>query len=165
MNTAPSTSQQTTQVDAPAPCSAFDPDVIARTPLFGGMTDECRCVMTDRMQIRQLHGHERLYSQGDTARELYILAHGHLDVFRDGKKLAGLEPGDFFGEVSFLDMQPRGASVVASEESVVYAIPYAALRQLYQVNMRAYALIVMNLAREVCRRLSRAEQGLCSMKP
>ncbi|MBI5494302.1 MAG: cyclic nucleotide-binding domain-containing protein [Deltaproteobacteria bacterium] len=136
---------------------AFDADIMGRTPLMAGMPEDCRCVLTDRMEPRTYQDGETVYAEGDAARDLFIVASGNLVVSKRGVALMLLRPADFFGEPSFLDMQPRGNTVRARGLTTVYVIPYSALRSLYQVNMRMYALIVMNLAREISRRLRHAD--------
>lgn len=145
---------------APA-CAEFDASVLERTPLFSGMQDDCRCVMTDRMEVRRYPAGSLVYSEGEQARELYILAQGEVDVVKKDLVLGRMAPGAFFGEASFLDMQPRGSTMRVKSDATVYVIPYAALRALYQVNLRMYALIMMNLGREVCRRLRTADALAC----
>ncbi len=142
-------------------CESFDAHVLERTPLFSGMQEDCRCILTDRMEVRHLPANTLVYSEGDQARELFILAHGEVDVSKCGQMLGRMGPGAFFGEASFLDMQPRGTTARTRQDATVYVIPYAALRALYQGNVRMYALIMMNLGREVCRRLRVADAMLC----
>ena len=42
--------------------------------------------------------------QGEIGREMYIVNHGKLDVFIDDKRIAGLEDGAVFGEISLLEV-------------------------------------------------------------
>jgi CRP-like cAMP-binding protein len=148
--------------DKTPPCAAFDAGILERTPLFGGMTEDFRCVLTDRMEIRPCPQGTFVYREGEPGRELFIVASGQMEVRRGETLMSRLGPGDFFGECSFLDMQPRGTTVRAVEEAQVYVIPYTALRNLYQVNVRMYALIVMNLAREMSRRLRGSYSLMCA---
>lgn len=55
-----------------------------------------------------------LARQGDRGREFVVLVHGTADVQRDGRTLASLGDGDFFGEMALLSDQPRMASVVTT---------------------------------------------------
>jgi len=43
-------------------------------------------------------------SKGEIGREMYIVNHGKLDVFIDDKRIAGLEDGAVFGEISLLEV-------------------------------------------------------------
>ena len=42
---------------------------------------------------------------------LYVIVEGQAEVIAAGRKVARINPGDSFGEVSLLDGKPRGATV------------------------------------------------------
>jgi CRP-like cAMP-binding protein len=52
----------------------------------------------------------------------FIIAAGMVRVVRDGKTLADLGPGDFFGELSVLDGKPRNAQVISTEPTTCLAL-------------------------------------------
>lgn len=54
-----------------------------------------------------------LVDQGDTGREAFIILDGTAAVRRNGRKVAQLGPGEYFGELALFDRGPRTASVVA----------------------------------------------------
>ena len=51
--------------------------------------------------------------QGEVGTGFFLIASGQARVIRDGRTIAELGPGQFFGELSLLDQQPRIANVVA----------------------------------------------------
>ncbi|MEO8272872.1 MAG: cyclic nucleotide-binding domain-containing protein [Chloroflexota bacterium] len=51
--------------------------------------------------------------QGEIGTGFFVVTDGMVRVVRDGAVVAGLGPGEFFGELSVLDRMPRNASVVA----------------------------------------------------
>jgi CRP/FNR family transcriptional regulator len=51
-----------------------------------------------------------LFSQGDTAQELFIIVSGQVRVERDGTVLANSGPGEFFGEIALVAGGPRTAT-------------------------------------------------------
>ncbi|HZO98199.1 MAG TPA: cyclic nucleotide-binding domain-containing protein [Gaiellaceae bacterium] len=55
----------------------------------------------------------RLAEEGSFAHEFFVIEEGVAVVERDGKELAELGPGDFFGEIGLLETERRTASVVA----------------------------------------------------
>jgi CRP/FNR family transcriptional regulator, cyclic AMP receptor protein len=63
---------------------------------------------------------EQVITQGDRSAEAYVILTGRARVVRDGRDVATLGPGQFFGEVAMLDGRPRTADVVA--ESPLRAI-------------------------------------------
>lgn len=63
-----------------------------------------------------------LTKQGDPGREFMIILEGQATVRRDGKVLATLGPGDFFGELAVIAGVPRNATITADTDMVVEAL-------------------------------------------
>ncbi|MPZ24663.1 MAG: cyclic nucleotide-binding domain-containing protein [Dehalococcoidia bacterium] len=55
-----------------------------------------------------------LARQGERGMDFFVIEKGSATVTRDGVKVADLEPGEFFGEMSLLEGTPRTATVTAS---------------------------------------------------
>ena len=77
--------------------------------------------------------------------------------------LALLGPGDWFGEMSIVDVQPRSATVRALAPGRLLRITAADLDALYRHDVKSYALIVLNIARELSRRLRVADGILADL--
>lgn len=71
--------------------------------------------------------HEVVCREGDESSDLYFLKEGKLLVCTihgtQVKAIARIEPGEFIGELSFFDGEPRATHVVALEKSTVIQIP------------------------------------------
>jgi CRP-like cAMP-binding protein len=52
--------------------------------------------------------------QGEIGTGFFVVVNGGARVVRDGETIAVIGPGDFFGELSVLDGQPRIAQVIAN---------------------------------------------------
>jgi CRP-like cAMP-binding protein len=74
--------------------------------------------------------------------------------------LRELAAGDCFGEVALLDFGPRSASVRANEDCEALELSALDLRQLAEHDPVQFALIYMNLGRELSRRLRDADERL-----
>ena len=54
-----------------------------------------------------------LCEEGTLGREFFFIVDGTASVRRNGRKVATLTPGKYFGELSLLDRKPRSATVVS----------------------------------------------------
>ena len=63
-----------------------------------------------------------LTSEGSAGREFFVIDSGTAVVKRNGRKVATLGPGQWFGELSLLDNAPRNATVVAESDMEVLVL-------------------------------------------
>ena len=63
-----------------------------------------------------------LVEEGTTGHEFFLIVDGTARVTRNGKKVATLGPGSYFGELALLDRKPRSASVVSDTELTVLVL-------------------------------------------
>jgi CRP-like cAMP-binding protein len=94
--------------------------------------------------------------QGDS---LFIIAAGKVKVSLSGEKgreiiLSILGPGDFFGEMSLLDGEPRSASVIALAPTQLYILS----RDNFCDYLRRSPATALNILAEMSRRLRHADQ-------
>ena len=57
-----------------------------------------------------------LCEQGTIGREFFLIVSGEASVRRNGRKIATLGPGQYFGELALLDRRPRSATVASETE-------------------------------------------------
>jgi CRP-like cAMP-binding protein len=99
---------------------------------------------------------------------MYIVYSGELVVSKLGKsrrviRMTGLGPGDFFGEMTLIEMQNRSATVVAESATVLYELTARNLYTYYKADIHAYVLVMQNINRELCRRLRRADSRIAEL--
>ena len=63
-----------------------------------------------------------LVEEGRIGLEFFIIVTGKAVVTRNGKKVATLGPGDYFGELALLDRRPRSASVTSETDMDVLVL-------------------------------------------
>ena len=57
-----------------------------------------------------------LCEQGTIGREFFLIVTGEASVRRNGRKIATLGPGQYFGELALLDRRPRSATVASETD-------------------------------------------------
>ena len=74
-----------------------------------------------------------------------------------------LAPGDFFGEMTLIEMQNRSATVVAESPAVLYELTAQKLYACYKADVHAYVIVLQNINRELSRRLRRADKRIADL--
>ncbi len=92
--------------------------LLAGAPLLAGVDEAGLAAVAARAVEVEFGPGQVIARQGDVGSGLFIIASGGVRVVRDGETIATLGPGEFFGELSVLDGQPRSAQVVAAEPTV-----------------------------------------------
>src|SRR3954451_3313137 len=93
-------------------------DLLDRVDLFKGLGGVPLSAVADRAVEVDFPSGRPIVRQGDDGAGFYLIVSGGARVTRDGQELARLGPGDFFGELSLLDREPRVASVTADGPTV-----------------------------------------------
>jgi glutamate/tyrosine decarboxylase-like PLP-dependent enzyme len=106
-----------------------------QAPLLDELGDaERELLLATSRTVRRGAG-DAVVRRWETSRDAYVLLSGTAEVRRDGRALARLEAGDFFGELAALDWgagygYPRLADVVALEPLRLLVVPPDTLREL-----------------------------------
>jgi CRP/FNR family transcriptional regulator, cyclic AMP receptor protein len=93
-----------------------DPDRLSHVPLFASMTLDELGKLRGWTETRTHAVGERITPQGASAYSFFVIEDGTADVVQDGRTIATLGPGDYFGEIAILDGGRRTADVVATSE-------------------------------------------------
>jgi len=87
--------------------------LLGKAPIFSGLTDRQLKSLAKTAKVVSFPVDARVVKQGEPGIGLYLLLTGEAEVRQGGRALARLGPGQFFGEMTLLDEQPRSADVVA----------------------------------------------------
>jgi len=140
------------------PSDAITPAELRDIGLFGGLNDEALQYLAGSLRIMNRGVDELVFSEGAEAREFYVLLRGEVEVFKALKsggeaRLATLTPGHWFGEMSVFDVQHRSASVRTLGPCRFLVVTARDLDTLYRRDIKSYTLLVLNVTRELARRL------------
>ncbi len=143
--------------------------------VFAALRHETVDLLLDRAEPMTVRAGESLLREGEPGGDLYVIRSGRVEVFRERQRegdrrrlrvtLAELGPGDCLGETSLLGTLPRTASVVALTDCALSRFRNAELHALCDRDAREFALLMMNLGREVSRRLWQMNERLLELVP
>jgi len=130
-------------------------------PLFGGVGDSAMQAIMRLMRPQEFSTGEVIVREDEDGDSLFVICSGTVEVLKAcpttadplGKRIAVLQVGDVFGEMELIDMQRRSASIRALRQVLVLPLDNGSLFHLYESDLPTFTLIVMNLARELSRRL------------
>jgi CRP/FNR family transcriptional regulator, cyclic AMP receptor protein len=137
-------------------------DFLPRTPFFGGLDERQLDRVIAMLVERHFTPRSTVFREGESGRSMYIIHDGSLVVCRGGEsghlvKLVRLGPGDFFGEMTLIEVQPRANTVVVETPAKLWELTNMDLYRLYQEDIEAYVMVLQNINRELCRRLRKAD--------
>jgi CRP-like cAMP-binding protein len=141
---------------------------LVATPFFGGLSGASLDLLISMLVERRFEAGATVVSEGEQERSMYIVHSGELVVSKLGEsgraiRVTGFGPGDFFGEMTLIEPQNRSASVVAESPTVLYELTARNLYTYYKADIHAYAMVMQNINRELCRRLRRADNRIAEL--
>jgi CRP/FNR family transcriptional regulator, cyclic AMP receptor protein len=133
--------------------------------VFGGIPADELERLAARLEVRTIEGAGELFAEGTAAREMYVVREGELEVSKKNNmgadvRVATLRAGDCVGEMGLIDIQPRSATVRTLGPATLLVLSNTNLSEIAHSAPKAWTLLVMNIAREISRRLRRADELL-----
>lgn len=134
------------------------------TPVFGGLRADILASLVAGARTVTVPEGAYFFREGDRAESMYVLEAGEVALFKrwagEDFLLGNKGPGDCFGEMALLDLFPRSASVRALAACTGIELTTASFQKLYESDVEQFALVQMNIARELSRRLRVADERL-----
>lgn len=132
---------------------------LGHVPMFHILAPEVRLVLAERTKRRSFAPGEVLVHQGEQGSSLFIVLRGLVKVAittTSGSEmvLALVAGGQFLGEMSLLDGQPRSATAVALEQSEIVTLT----REAFLACLQAYPEAAIALMTELTGRLRRTNR-------
>lgn len=137
-------------------------------PLFGGLEEPTLKRIIDMLAEHQLAPGTTICKQGEPGRSMFLVRRGEAVVYRDTEhghrvKMVRLGEGEFFGEMTLIDIMKRSASVMVEGDALLYSLGNRELYKLYQEDVPGYVMVLQNICRELSRRLRTTNQKLTAM--
>ena len=133
--------------------------------LFGGISDEEIEQIIPLLKEEHYSKGDFIITEGEDSDSLHFIVDGTVEVVKKVEgdpdapltQLAIMGPGDTFGEMELIDIQRRSASVRALDDVHALSLSNRNMYKLYHINLKVYTMVILNIAREISRRLRRMD--------
>lgn len=147
---------------------APDLDQLREVGLFGGLADASMEGLAAAHEVIELDRGADVFHEGEPGREMFVVLEGEIELFRDvgGQPIhvASVTRNDWFGEMSMLDILPRSTTARVTAPARLLRVTAHDLDVLYRRDLKGYTLLVLNMAREMSRRLRLADALLAETR-
>src|SRR5689334_583856 len=116
-------------------------DILGDVPLFAGLSRRHLIRVADLATTRWVTRGSAIVKAGAPGESFFVILNGRAGV-RAGGRRVGMQTGDFFGEMSLIDGQPRSATVTAHTDVLVMVLPRSRFLKLVRSEPKV-ALAVM----------------------
>jgi CRP-like cAMP-binding protein len=137
--------------------------------MFGGLTDAELMIIHDYLDENTYAKGTHILKQGEPNNSVYFIVEGEVSIQKHPQEkedqervITTLHAGDSFGEMELIDIQPCAASVVCLTETRIISLSNKDLHKLSTTHLKTYTMLILNLARDISRRL-RSTDNLLSL--
>jgi CRP-like cAMP-binding protein len=134
------------------------PTDLQKYSLFGGLMKDQIEKILPLMEQQSYETGDKIIVEGDFNEKIRFIIEGNVSVDKGAVHLYDFKEGSAFGEMEVLDVMPAAATITTTTPTTVMSLSNRGLHKLYKSDIQAFALLIMNLARELSRRLRFADK-------
>ncbi len=133
-------------------------DFLRRVPIFAGLSESGLAELAGAVKEKSFGPNEFIVQEQTPGNEFFIIQSGRVEVVKhcgepNETRLVELSAHDFFGEMSLIEARNRVASVRTLEPTIVLGLKASDLYHLFQHQQDQYTIVILNIARDLSRRL------------
>ena len=129
---------------------------LEKVPLFHDCSSEVLDQLAEATAEFEFRADAAIVRQGQVGNGLYILVTGGARIVAGSDELTRFGPGDFFGELSVIDQQPRAATAFAVGDTTCLALASWDLMSVLEQEPQ----LALNMLKELTSRLRAADAQL-----
>jgi CRP/FNR family cyclic AMP-dependent transcriptional regulator len=133
-------------------------DFLESIPIFAGLDASALALIAIAVEQASFHAGDTIVGEAEAGNRMFIIYTGRVEVVKNlgglrETALAVLGPKEFFGEMCIIECLSRCASVRAIEDTYLFALKSTDLHHLFEKQPDQYAILILNIARDISRRL------------
>ena len=143
----------------------IDSSVLEHYSLFDGLSRGEIDKILPLMEHEVFEAGTDIIVEGTHVGKIRFIVDGRVAVVKNGIILMELEEGAVFGEMEVVDILPAEATVKALSTTRVMTLSIDALGDIFETDLKIYSFLLMNLARDISRRLRRMDDIATTESP
>jgi len=136
--------------------------ILGRVSILGGLDEAQLQTVLGKMRRARFPAGTRIFEQGGRPDCIYVIRRGRVKIVVDvdarPMELVEYGAGQCFGETSAIGILPHSATALALEDTEALVLPVRAVHELYREDPALFGILMLNIAREACRRLHKTDE-------
>ena len=138
--------------------------ILNKISILAGFSDKQLYAVFRQLEKVSYDDGALVFEQGSEPSHIYIIQQGMVKLVVGDEdtslELIELMQGACFGETAVIGILPHAASAVTVGKTELLVLSRHALLSLYKTDLELYSLLILNIAREACRRLYQTDRIL-----
>ena len=138
--------------------------IINEISIFAGLSDKQLYTLFRLLKKAHYRAGTKVFEEGTQPSHIYVVQSGSVKLIVNAEQtpleLIVFKKGHCFGEASVIGIQPHAATAVCVEDTELIVLSRNALLALYKSDVELFSTLILNIAREACRRLYKTDEIL-----
>ena len=138
--------------------------ILSKISIFAGLSEKQLNTLFRVLEKAYYTAGENIFNEGQQPSHIYIVQSGSVKLVVDAKEtpleLVVFEEGQCFGETSVIGIQPHAATAISVKDTELIVLSRNALLSLFKIDLELFSILILNIAREACRRLHKTDEIL-----
>ncbi|MDR0306737.1 MAG: cyclic nucleotide-binding domain-containing protein [Chitinispirillales bacterium] len=138
--------------------------ILRNVTIFSGLTEHEINAISNNCDIMDASVGDVLLEEGKAATEIFVILQGRinllLNIHDNPLEIFEFGPGYCIGEASVIGIQNHSASAVVMQEASLLILSRKVLMDIFESDSRLFSLLILNIAREIARRLHHTDEIL-----
>ncbi|MBW7988742.1 MAG: cyclic nucleotide-binding domain-containing protein [Planctomycetes bacterium] len=138
--------------------------ILSKISIFAGLSTKQLDTLFRLLEKAHYKAGENVFNEGEKPSHIYIVQSGSVKLVVNAKQtpleLIVFEEGQCFGETSMIGIQPHAASAISVGDTELIVLSREALLSVFKIDLELFSILILNIAREACRRLHKTDEIL-----
>ena len=141
--------------------------VLKKATIFAGLDEGGLRMIVNRCEVISARAGEVIIAERTPATEIFVVLSGSVKITLDQQnnplEICTYGVGDCIGEASVIGVSHHSASAVVVEDATFLILSRKVLMELFEQDKAFFAFLILNIARELARRLRRTDEMLMDL--